>query len=442
MVREGVRWFGETQLWAINTSDPCRQAVAADRWKGEYFANLILSGSPSLVRDDGVSGLDFNWGTSGPNSCGVGVDRFSARWTRTVSLEEGTWRFAVTADDGVRLFVDEELRLDRWIEQAPTTYWLDIDVGGGSHNLLLEYFESGGGARTALRWAKVPDPSSAAMLLGMNVLWKETWREALAAGAKSLTLMENVSTAFELAKEPDLFVISRVGFKAGISPEQFLTLQGVNIHDVNTEDHRVIRGMNESDVSGYGTTPEQIRARARWDRRVFELLSRAAPNTRYAAGGFSHGTPDFTNAEVNRALREEYAPLYNANDPSNPRFLFTMHNYTHGEADPDLLVWFEKRYVWLFTHCGFDPRIRAIVSDETGIEAGFGGFRWAEYTDDEFRAWADFYLDAVTAPLVVDGVEYPSPLIASTLFQLGEQSWAGYDMGDYLDVLKELYRSR
>ena len=43
---------------------------------------------------------------------------------------------------------------------------------------------------------------------------------------------------------------------------------------------------------------------------------------------------------------------------------------TYRSADSSLVRWFEGRYVWMFTDCGFDARIRAIVSDETGIEAG------------------------------------------------------------------------
>jgi hypothetical protein len=433
--------------WQDSVADPCQASVAADRFRGEYFTNTTLTGAPAMVRDDGAGPLSFDWGAGGPASCGIGTDRFSVRWTRSVSLEAGTWRFSVTGDDGVRLFVDGALKLDKWIEQAPTTYWVDVPLGGGPHLVRLEYFEAGGGAAARLSWAKPAAFGSAALLLGHHVLSTGAWQDALNAGAKSLTLMNNVSTAYELAKRPDLFVMHRVYFNAAITPEQFLSMQGVGLNGTNLEDRRVIRGMNESDVPGYDSSPAQIRARAHWDRRVLELMAGAVPNARYAGGGYAHGNPDFTNPDVNRAIREEYAPLYNGNDPANPRFLFTMHNYTYGSADPALVRWFEGRYVWLFTDCGFDPRIRAIVSDETGIEAGAGGFRWAGYDDERFRAWANFYLDAVGAPIVVGGTSYPSPLIASTLFQLGDRDtasghWGGYEVGDYLDVLSELYRTR
>ena len=44
-----------------------------------------------------------------------------------MSFAPGDYEFAVTADDGVRLYVDGVRVIDKWIDQAPTTYrrrWL------------------------------------------------------------------------------------------------------------------------------------------------------------------------------------------------------------------------------------------------------------------------------------------------------------------------------
>ncbi|OUC06678.1 hypothetical protein RY27_19520 [Litorilinea aerophila] len=55
-------------------------------WRGEYFDNRYLSGSPRFVRNDPT--LDFNWGRSAPAS-GFPADQFSVRWTRSVSFDSG-----------------------------------------------------------------------------------------------------------------------------------------------------------------------------------------------------------------------------------------------------------------------------------------------------------------------------------------------------------------
>jgi hypothetical protein len=135
--------------------------VASDRWKGEYFNNMTLSGTPVLVRDDGNSYLDFNWGSGSPApECGIGVDNFSARWTRTVYLAAGRWRFTTSTDDGVRLYVDGKLVIDQWRDQSLKSYTVDLDLTAGNHTLRMEYYENGGGAVAKLSWTQVSSSSS------------------------------------------------------------------------------------------------------------------------------------------------------------------------------------------------------------------------------------------------------------------------------------------
>jgi streptogramin lyase/single-stranded DNA-binding protein len=136
---------------------PCVAAVAADHWKGEYFSNPTLNGSPVMVRDDGTGPLAFDWGYGTPSaSCGVPVDRFSARWTQAVTLDAATYRFHATVDDGVRLYVDGALQIDGWRVQAPTEYTADVVLAAGAHSLVMEYYEDGGGAMAKLSWEILP----------------------------------------------------------------------------------------------------------------------------------------------------------------------------------------------------------------------------------------------------------------------------------------------
>jgi hypothetical protein len=140
-------------LAAPDSPDACQASVPSDRWRGEYFANRSLSGTPVMVRDDGNGSLNFDWGSGSPgSSCGLGADSFSARWTRTLSFASGTHRFSVTGDDGVRLYVDGALKLDKWLDQAPTTYTVDVALGAGNHTLSMEYYENVGGALAKLSW--------------------------------------------------------------------------------------------------------------------------------------------------------------------------------------------------------------------------------------------------------------------------------------------------
>jgi hypothetical protein len=140
--------------WADVTS--CFANVHVERWKGEYYNNDSLAGAPWMVRDDGAGFLNFDFGVGSPGaSCGVGADNFSARWTRRVNFGSGVYRFSVTGDDGVRLYVDGQLKIDKWFVQGATTYTTDVSLPAGNHEVKLEYFESGGPGVAFLSWTLV-----------------------------------------------------------------------------------------------------------------------------------------------------------------------------------------------------------------------------------------------------------------------------------------------
>jgi glucose/arabinose dehydrogenase len=131
---------------------------ADDGFAAEYFANKDLAGAPVLTRQDQT--VDFTWGGGSPGD-GVPVDNFSARWTKSLQLPEGSYAFTVTGDDGVRLLVDGVPLVNKWINQGPTTYTATAALSEGTHQVVLEYYEAGGGAVAKLEMAKsdVPPPS-------------------------------------------------------------------------------------------------------------------------------------------------------------------------------------------------------------------------------------------------------------------------------------------
>lgn len=139
-------------------------AAPTARWRGEYFNNLNLSGSPALVRED--EAIDFDWGTGAPG-VGVNADNFAVRWTRTLDLPAGNYRFRVRIDDGARLWVNNQLLLDQWRTQEDTTYLVETALSGGAVPLRLDYFDADGNARIRLWWERADQAP-----LPVNNLWR------------------------------------------------------------------------------------------------------------------------------------------------------------------------------------------------------------------------------------------------------------------------------
>ncbi len=116
---------------------------------GKYFNNINLAGEPDLIRED--IEVNFNWGSGSP-APEINSNNFSVRWTKVASFTAGNYRFSVTVDDGVRLYVDGELIINSWKDQSPTTYTADKTLTKGNHNIKMEYYERGGGAVARLSW--------------------------------------------------------------------------------------------------------------------------------------------------------------------------------------------------------------------------------------------------------------------------------------------------
>jgi glucose/arabinose dehydrogenase len=149
----------------------------AHYWNMPSGVNAIPGTTPELARDEGA--INHDWGEGSPG-VGIGASRFAARWIRAVSFAPGDWEFAVTADDGVRLYVDGVLVIDKWIDQAPTTYRTTLSLDGGPHNIVMEYYENGGGAVARLGYNQVSD-------LPTETSYRaEYWNTPNATGAPSI----------------------------------------------------------------------------------------------------------------------------------------------------------------------------------------------------------------------------------------------------------------
>jgi hypothetical protein len=120
--------------------------------RGEYFNNRSLDGAPVLTRTEAVN---HGWGLDSPAPGIVNPDDFSVRWTGWVlPAATGDTVFRLWADDGVRLWVDGTLVVDRWTDaeaRLDDTAPLQL-TAGVPVQIRLEYYEAGSVATARLLW--------------------------------------------------------------------------------------------------------------------------------------------------------------------------------------------------------------------------------------------------------------------------------------------------
>jgi hypothetical protein len=137
--------------------------------RGEYFVGITLTG-PARIRPDPT--VNFNWGNgfADPN---VGAELISVRWTgRVTPRDSQTYRFYTNCDDGSRLWVDNVLLVDNWVDQGPIERSGTITLTAGvPYDLRLEYYNRGGGALAQLLWSS---PSQAKQIVPQDVLTAPT----------------------------------------------------------------------------------------------------------------------------------------------------------------------------------------------------------------------------------------------------------------------------
>jgi uncharacterized protein YgiM (DUF1202 family) len=117
--------------------------VTLGNWTGQYYANRDLSGNPTVIIAENTPTHD--WGNGAPFN-NMSADNFSARWTSLQTLNQGTYRLTVRADDGVRVFVNGQQFINEWHGASGATYTADVSLPFGQHNFMVEYYEGTGRA--------------------------------------------------------------------------------------------------------------------------------------------------------------------------------------------------------------------------------------------------------------------------------------------------------
>jgi prepilin-type N-terminal cleavage/methylation domain-containing protein len=145
--------------WFVGTPPSC--SIPPSGWLGEYYDNITLTGTQAYCRDD--SSINFDWGTGSP-APSLPVDGYSVRWIRTQDFAAGDYTFTIGSDDGSRLYIDGTLVFDRWVNQGYPSVVPTVTrtLSAGSHEIVMEYYDSQFSAKATLTWyvGTTPLPAS------------------------------------------------------------------------------------------------------------------------------------------------------------------------------------------------------------------------------------------------------------------------------------------
>jgi len=181
-------------LLAVANADA--QAPAGDGLVGQYYDGENFERVMVIRRD---ATIDFNW-AGYPPAPGLPTEHFSVRWTGwLVPPVSGRYKFHVTVDDGMRLWINERPILNEWRDQPLREFTATVELKAGeAYRLRVDYYQNILDTRARLTWEPPDAPKPAA----------PTWRNGWNLGGTPPTAVP-IPTRFLFSKTPPVVAAAR-----------------------------------------------------------------------------------------------------------------------------------------------------------------------------------------------------------------------------------------
>jgi beta-glucosidase len=121
------------------------QGIKTHGLRGEYFINMNLEGEPTVTQMDSTVNFELERGNF-PKT--MPKEHFSARWTGTLQVpHSGHYRIVTNSDDGVRVYINNQLAIDHWTDHGPRIDETQVELlDSKTYELRIEYYQNVGGA--------------------------------------------------------------------------------------------------------------------------------------------------------------------------------------------------------------------------------------------------------------------------------------------------------
>ncbi len=155
-IQDNGRWISYPLAGGSLATFTWRDTVDGNGLAATYFDNPDLTGVTESRIDPTV---DFNWGAGTPDTA-IGYAGFSARWTGTVKPQYSElYTFHANTSDGVRLWVNNQLVIDNWLNQAATeTSGSILLTADQAADIRMEYYSVSGTSVAKLAWSSASTP--------------------------------------------------------------------------------------------------------------------------------------------------------------------------------------------------------------------------------------------------------------------------------------------
>jgi hypothetical protein len=338
-------------------------------WLAEYFNNPTLSGAPVLLRT--ARAIQFNWGKASPGRA-IGVDNFSARFSRPLTVVAGNYTIKARADDGVRVYVDNRLVIDEWRDGSTRESSVTLQLGG-QHLFKVEYYERTGDANVRLLLQRADAATTGT--------WRAEYFNNPFLTGQPVLVRNDADISFDFgAGSPDRAVpvdgfsarwTRRLNFTPGYYVFTARVDDGVRVYvgdriviDQFTEGGQ--RDLSSASIFVSGETPVRV--------EYFDRSGGALIKLTIASSAAPQSAPTATPIPVFSDWRGEY--FNNPNRSGAPALVRNdraiTFNYGAGSPDPRVVVDnFSARWSRVVNFARGNYRFKAVVDD--GVRVTVGG---------------------------------------------------------------------
>lgn len=131
--------------------------------KAEYWNNEKMEGVPDLVTS--VTDIDHYWPEGQRPANGINTIHFSARYTTIYTARETeTINFETSGDDGYRIYINDELKLDSWTRNRWGSKKISLQTEKGKqYRIRVEMWQGEGNAGITFKAGKTGQTNMAAL---------------------------------------------------------------------------------------------------------------------------------------------------------------------------------------------------------------------------------------------------------------------------------------